>query len=279
MVFRPFGDPIDLWSVASPATIKQRIRSRKKGWFDPKPGARGWIVGPILCLWHSPYDRNGPMLIALLRAEGMGTRIMGRAGSDLNGVAMLIALSGLMAWLAWKMVGQEGLTPGVISMAAIFLLGVPAMLIWAHKDRRSAAPLVRFLQKTVGYESGVSPMEALQLSARRAIRFEIDGEEQAEPLSSATLRTALEELGAKQHLALVASSETYTQVMFDRGDFIVERRDGGAESHRVAVWTDRPGPTTSALPLDWTLQLLIAWVVERPANLPVEWTPLPRARR
>ena len=89
------------------------------GIFDTKNGARGWIAGPFICLWFSAFDRYGPMLFGLISANNLGTRVHGRAGSDLNGVLMFTLLIPLMAWLVFKVVSEGQASGGQLVVTAL----------------------------------------------------------------------------------------------------------------------------------------------------------------
>jgi hypothetical protein len=101
MAFQPFGYRFDL-----------AIRAKRKGWFASKTGARGWMIGPLLCLWWDPYDKQGPMLIGWLSEDGFGTRIIGRAGSDLNGMLLFVVIYPFLAWIFFQMARNGGMTLG-----------------------------------------------------------------------------------------------------------------------------------------------------------------------
>src|SRR3546814_6101180 len=90
----------------SPSEVKIAIKSRKKGWFDAKNGARGWIVGPLICLWFSAFDQYGPMLFGVISSDAAGSRVRGRAGSDLNGVVMFSLLIPFMIFIVYKLISQ-----------------------------------------------------------------------------------------------------------------------------------------------------------------------------
>lgn len=151
MAFQPFGYPFDISSSLSPSELKKSIRSRSKDWFDMKDGARGWVVGPVVCLWFSAFDRHGPMLLGWISQSTWGTRIAGRAGSDLNGVLLLVALTPFMVFCLSMM----PLTGGVAFVAGFWVL-ICVIVLWAkHVFRREAEPLVRFL-KEVATKSGQS---------------------------------------------------------------------------------------------------------------------------
>lgn len=151
---QPLGYPFEVRSPKSVTEIKAAIRSKTQGWFDAKNGARGWIIGPLMCLWWTALNPRGPMLIARIGADGHGTLITGRAGSDLNGIAALLLVAAVLPYLTYQMiVERQATTTALIAIAILLGLGVPLTLWFAHKDRHDADPLVNFLRRTLGLPS------------------------------------------------------------------------------------------------------------------------------
>ena len=148
MAFQPFGHPFGISSSLSASELKKSIRSRNKGWFDMNDGARGWVVGPVVCLWFSAFDRQGPMLLGWISRNTWGTQITGRAGSDLNGLLVLAVLTPFMIFAVFMMVstgGSRSLDAAVLASGLyVFICGI---VLWTkHLFRREAEPLVRFLR-------------------------------------------------------------------------------------------------------------------------------------
>lgn len=148
--FQPIGYRFQVVSLLDEAMTKTKIRQKKVGWFTAKNGARGWIVGPYMCLWWSGIDRHGPMILARIKLEGAGCIISGRAGADLNGTLAFVALTPLMAWLTYMMArASQGSITSYVTIAIVFGLGLPLTLWINSKDRREADPLVNFIRRTV----------------------------------------------------------------------------------------------------------------------------------
>jgi len=149
MAFQPFGPRFDIRSPLSPESAKAAIRKRKRRWLDPKNGARGWIVGPLICLWWSPYNQQGPMVIGRIAKDGSGARISGRAGLDLNGVIAVLVVSIVAIPVTWIMAAAGQISSeGALLFAGLFG-GIVALGFWARSFfHREAEPLVRFLRNT-----------------------------------------------------------------------------------------------------------------------------------
>jgi hypothetical protein len=135
VTFQPFGYRFEVKSPSLPSDVKTAIRSRKKGWFDPKNGARGWIIGPFICLWFSAFDRYGPMLFGRISRADVGTSIAGHAGSDLNGLALFTGLLPLTALLLYQMVSADDYTSNQLVVIGGLILLSPLVFWWSHKDR------------------------------------------------------------------------------------------------------------------------------------------------
>lgn len=147
MAFQPFGFPFDIDSPLKQSDFKAAIRARKRPIFDQADGARGWIVGPLICLWHSAFDRQGPMLLGWISQSQSGTKVVGRAGSDLNGLLMLIAIMPLMAFAVWRIATGGDYPVGWIMIVSVFyILICAAVLVSKHMFRTEAKPLVDFLR-------------------------------------------------------------------------------------------------------------------------------------
>jgi len=153
MAFEPFGYQFEVRSQMPLADAKAVIRKRKKRWFEAKNGPRGWIIGPFVCLWLSAFDRYGPMLVGRISQDGFGTKIRGRAGSDLNGIAAAAVIFPLLAWLMFHLVVFEGVPLGSLIIPLIIVLLAPTAFWFGNKDKHDADPLVRFVRRTLGEDA------------------------------------------------------------------------------------------------------------------------------
>lgn len=236
MVFQPFGYRFEVRSPSTPSDVKKAIRSRKKGVFDTKNGARGWIAGPFICLWFSAFDRYGPMLFGIISEDNLGTRVRGRAGSDLNGVVMFSLLIPLMGFLLIESI-SEGTASirELVVIAAIFIIGGPLLYWSAHKDKREAEPLVRFLRDTITVAGRALRTKSAITSISKAFTLNVDGKNSEGPVTPDAIHDALLRVGARDFVILEAGPETYIQTAGRDGGFILEIREGDNQRHFRAI--------------------------------------------
>jgi len=234
--FQPFGYRFEISSSLPPAEAKSAIRSKKTGIFDAKNGARGWIAGPFICLWFSAFDRYGPMLFGLISADNFGTRVHGRAGSDLNGVLMFTLLIPFMAWLVFKMI-SEGQASGrqLLLIALVLLVGGPLMYWWAHKERKDAEPLVRFLRRTLTQPAARSKSTVGARRIQDGLRLILNGNCIEGPVTDEAIESAFMRVGNRDFLIVESGPEDYLQTASRDGRYILEVRKGGPGEHYQAI--------------------------------------------
>ena len=234
VAFQPFGYRFEIKSPSRPADVKAAIRARMKGWFDPKNGARGWIAGPFVCLWFSAFDKYGPMLFGLISEDDLGTRVRGRAGSDLNGVVMFSLLTPFMAFLTFNLVSGGASVRQLLVIAVVFLVGGPLLYWSAHKDRRQAEPLVRFLRDAVTISGRSLRARSAATTISKSVTL-ILGENSTEAATPDAIHDALLAVGAGDFVILESGPETYIQTASRDGGYILEMREGDSQRHFQAV--------------------------------------------
>lgn len=267
MAFQPFGFPFEVRSTLPAAKSRAAIRSRLKGWFDVNAGARGWIVGPIVCLWWTAFDRFGPMLIGWISQDGGRVRVRGRAGSDLNGALMLCLLVPVMALIVRQWVRTDGYSLQLALAVSVVLVVTPLALWNAHLDRREARPLVRFLEHALAPAGRAG---ASGLIVDPAFILTVDGEDRPGVLTADDVREALLGLGEGGFLILASAREIYIQTKVRDGDFILEKREGSVASHVHAVRRDGGSPR-ERLSFEETLSALLAFASGTPAPGSITW--------
>lgn len=150
MAFHPLGFGFELKTPLNLAECKSRIRECKQHWYDPSEGPRGFILGRFICLWNSLVDRQGPMLIGWIHDDGMGCRVSGRSGSDINGMLYLGFIGALLPFIALGLFrdGRMGLSGAImLALCAAALI----ILLWkASRERRAGLALTDFLELSLG---------------------------------------------------------------------------------------------------------------------------------
>lgn len=246
LAFQPFGYRFEVTSTLTSAEVKTSIKSKKTNIFDAKNGARGWTVGPFICLWFSAFDRHGPMLFGLISANNFGTRVHGRAGSDLNGVAMFTLLIPLMGFLVFKMISL-GQASGrqLLVLALVFLVGGPLIYWSAHKERKDAEPLVRFLRKALAQSANPSKSRVIVPTVHEGSRLLLNGDSLDGPVTHEAIENAFGRVGNRDFLVIESDAQNYFQTASRDGRYVIEIRKGGPDEHYRAIRKAVGGPAHS----------------------------------
>jgi hypothetical protein len=235
MAFQPFGYRFEIRSQSAPSEVKAIIRSHKKDWFDPKKGARGWIAGPFICLWSSGFDRYGPMLFGRISRDNRGTRISGRAGSDLNGLVMLMILIPVLLLVFCQMIFDDSYAFKDIAIIGVLIAIGPLVLWMSHKDRHAADPLVRFLRDNATGTGRSLRKKATKIRISRPLSIISDGKNDENPATTDSIYDTLLGTGAGDFVVLALDAENYIQTASQGGGYILEMREGNHQRHYRAA--------------------------------------------
>jgi hypothetical protein len=276
MAFQPFGYRFEVKSPSPPSAVKAAIRARKKGWFHGKDGARGWIVGPFICLWFSAFDRCGPMVFGRVSRDGLGTRVSGRAGSDLNGVIMISLLYPVMAFSIITMIAEgTASVRQLLAMAVIAGIVIPLIYWWSHKDKREAEPLVRFLRDAVTVRGQNLRRRSSTAAVSKSFTLTVSGEDQDAPVTPDAIHDALIKVAAGQSVILSSGPETYIQTAFCDGGYVLEMREENGEKHfqavRRGVATTAADSSNTILTFEEVLEAFMAYASEAPLPTSLMW--------
>lgn len=280
MAFQPFGYYFEVRSPHPPSEVKAIIQSRKKGWFEPQDGARGWIIGPFICLWLSALKRQGPMLFGRISRDSFGTKISGRAGSDLNGLAASAVSIPILAVLLYLIVSAEDYTFQQVAILGGVLLLSPLIFWLAHKDRREAEPLVRFLRDAVTTQGRSLRAKSATVIISKAFSLEVAGETRKGPVTPDAVHDALLGMGAGDFVILASAPAMYIQAVFRDGGYIIERRDGDDQRHFEArrLSTPSAGSSDSVFSFEEVRETFLAYASEAPMPPFVRWEAMQFAR-
>lgn len=276
MAFEPFGYPFEIRSNLTPEEAKASIRRKKQSWFDSISGPRGWIIGPFLCLWMSAFDRTGPMLIGLLQRDDRGSRVRGRAGSDLNGIAYLAFMGAILLFAAIQMIRQGDLAVEKLGLYfGLPIAGILALVLWwAHKDRTQAEPLVHFLNQTLGRPAPPQPLRRRELQVRGLpASLIIDDDKTISAPAAKDIYDFVEGLLARrcEFGVLKRSEEEFMQTACSAGRLAIELRKGDARHHFHAVTTD--GQENQWIDKQTVADTLLSYLEGREREARVIWKP------
>ena len=139
------GKPVRLISALPYDECLTRIAELCDPWDDyQSDGPWGWRFRSFLSLW-SERSRYSPMVMVRLKKDGASTRITGRAGPDLNGTPLFLAMFTALIATAIH-------DPSVFSgygWNLLWLLLIPAWFIIQWNERNDADPLVEKLQQAL----------------------------------------------------------------------------------------------------------------------------------
>lgn len=269
----PFGFGFAVNSALSAEALKGAIRSKKKKLFDTRSGPRGWALGPLICLWLSPYWTMGPNAVGLISRSGSASKIVGLAGFDLAGTAMLIVI----AFVGPLVIGLSGKAGLGFSMLALILFPTGGLLImWSRAQfHHEADPIIRFLDTVSHPASRQKRARNSAVRLQRHMTLTVDGEEQSGFASWEEIEAALHGLESDSFLILDEGPETYVQLLRTNDEFVIEKRDGGRHSHFQAARTAGHAGRSSAMGPTFStaeaLEVLATHVSDAPMPTFIAW--------
>lgn len=267
VTFQPFGYHFELHSPMTPTAAKTAIRAKLSHWFTVTDSPHGFIIGPVIYLRFSAYDLYGPMVLALLKRDGLRSRMTGRAGADLSATLVLLVLIPSYMGLLVFSVAQFFLEDfdGGHAFLLIFWLGVILSVWFGRDDRHGSDLLLKFLRCTVvGPEAPpVRKSPAIEVASGATLELNDEG---GEPLIyEHDLVEKLSGLASGEFATLAFEPERFTQVMVGYNHFIIEKREGSADKHYAAELEKGIEGNGQADP---ALHRLIAYMVDYAHNRP-----------
>jgi hypothetical protein len=214
------------------------------------------------------------MLIGRISRHDFGTRISGRAGSDLNGLAELVLYQLIFAGFTVQMIARGNYGTGELAWFAGLLL-LSLLVFWfSHKQRREAEPLVRFLRNAVEQPGRSAGARVKGVRFTKAMRIDAGGRELEEPATAEAVHEALLRVGEGDFLILSEGPETFMQTALQDGSFVIEIREGDHLNHYRAVRTDNPAvedTARGAFTFEEVLEAFLAYGTDGPTPGFLKW--------
>ena len=277
MPFEPFGYRVDLLAPYSMAETQGRIRAGLKPLFEPRNGARGWVVGPLFCLWFSMVNRSGPMVFGIISQEGDQTRLRGRAGADLNGIAFITlgAFMGISALLGAIRKEDTGFGDPLL-LAAIVFGGVPFLWWMAHRDRRQADPLVRYLSDAVGGSGQSLRAKSRAVTVMPGLVLSVGDEKLNRAVTSDLLHDLLIGVAPGSSLKVETKTSGYIYIVFRDGDYAIGKAEAPEHGRLYAVHKDtetiQRALKHDVFTFEEAREILMAYVSSAPDPAFLEWS-------
>jgi len=174
------------------------------------------------------------MLFGLIQDDGFGTRITGRAGSDLNGLILTALALPLLVFILFEMVAADQSQWKNVAIICALIIFALLVFWWAHQDRRQAEPLVRFLRDALTSDDQLRHTAPASDAIYQGMSLHIGGQARSEPTSAMAVHLALLDLSENDFVILEAAPEKYIQTMSQNGSFIIEMRRGAGQHFQAA---------------------------------------------
>lgn len=238
-----------IWRISAPQQsleTRRKISSDLGGWFDLRPGLRGFSVGPLFCLaWEYPATRY--RVLAWVRRNGWASEIW------VMSLAVPAVLASVFCGLAGAIWALHGAISGSLNAIGAIPIAIASvafsggvLLLFDGQDF-SEHPIRRALEalfdagmakpkRLVGATRNSSPVIAM-VSGRAP--FELDEESLRGTLSAIVS-------GEEEFIILKRSEFEFLQAAYDGIGFVVERRLSRSESLQSARHARSPGSPLDA---------------------------------
>ncbi len=193
---------------------------------------------------------------------------------------MFSLLIPLMAFIVFQLIysGQAS-TRQLVVFALVFMVGGPLIYWSAHKDRREAEPLVRFLHDTVTISGKVLRTRPPKGVIRSDLVLINAGEQFEGPLTTEALHDSLLNVGPREFVILEAGPETYLQTAFQDGNYVIEMREGDSQHHFGAVSGNFTSSSETApnetFNFDEVREIFLAYATGSPMPRWLRWERIP----
>ena len=224
-----FGYPFEVRSSLSRERAKAALRQQKVGWFDPKRGPRGWILGSLLCLqWSALGDRGARLVLARITDDGLGSRIRGRAGFDFASLCLMALVTWIVIFSIYGFALQIRNFDGILLFNAVILLIFGAVL-WSRLVCDDNADLIirfirRVLESPAVRTSPPAPSHFDRTPVQSA-KLNVAGQHVTAP-SEDDLAKAILAMQPGNFLIIDFGSNAFMQTALEYDRFILEKCEG-----------------------------------------------------
>lgn len=240
--FRLFGQPFEVRSSFSRDKAKAALRRQKLGWFNPKVGPRGWILGSLLCLqWSALYDRGAAVAVARIAEDRLGSRVHGRAGIDLASASLIAVIAGVVIFSIYSLLTEHS---AAILLFDVAVLLIPGAVLWLRLvSPEDPEPLVRFIRHALERPT----VRSTQVSTShfdgtpvQSAKLNVTGDVSGAPPSERDVAQAILALKPEDFLIIDFGSNNFMQTALEYDRFILEKCEGsGGELYRAKGDFDR----------------------------------------
>lgn len=219
------------------------------------------------------------MLFGVISKDNFGTRVRGRAGSDLNGtVATTLFAPIVLLWLIDLARGESQASPQFILLGVLIFIGVPLSLWFSHKDRLEAEPLVRFLNDAITPSGAELRRKSANVSISKGLMLSVSEERVAQEVTASLIYDTLLALSAHRSVLLESSPENYMQTAIRDGSYVIEKREGSSLAHFKAVRRTGArvtgGSSAELFNFEEVLETFLAYASGAEAPTFLAWEPL-----
>lgn len=221
-----------------PEQVKVTIKEALSDWFDPREFPRGWIAGPVICLWRTAMTNDNIVYAVILR-DGWRTRIIGFTLSQFARSFFIFALLGAIIWLIASTVQGDLFLIGTLPLAILCGAALAVLIFWPESSQEDRT--VTFLREVV---EGQTRKPRLQpaftrpatYGEARALELVVSGRSVASLATAEAVIAAFRAMddGEEEFLILAAGENEFFQSAPGPDEFFVEWRDGCRERHFVA---------------------------------------------
>jgi hypothetical protein len=212
------------------------------------------------------------MLFGRISDDSFGTRISGRAGSDLNGMAASLLWLPVLVFATYMGWRTQQLSRGQLAIVAVIIALCPLFFWMSDRDKKEAEPLVRFISNTIT-PSGQTLRAGLIGSAKMVpeMRLTENGQERAGSVTAEDIYEALQNTGVGDFLILSTGPQAYLQTLLQNDGFVLERRDSDRMHHFKAVRRGAGVSERDVFTFEETLAAMIAYGSRSELPQSIDW--------